>query len=368
MWTWCAIQGIEGILRITFSMRLSSKDPYPIAVSFQSDRLLGASVSENEDSEIGNLFIWGAPRFTACVLTGLWLSTSILIVPLDEVALYRRLGVYQKDTRGPGLHLILPFPLGESACVSVKQITTLPIGFDVDLKELLDLPLLWTQPHGTEYPMLVGNGTEIVVLNGLLRFKVKEDPVSVRKYLTTSESPTRLVRSLAYQAVQGELNQKSMDQILRTDRVAMEERILQRIEEELSQHDLGIELIDFGLLSVHPPVEVSESYLSVVEASIDAKGKVSQEIIDAERELLRCHKVSSDTIAEAKASQEKQLADVKQNIDKYQTWRDLHEYAPLIAKKQMYFESLIESVDRKPLVLLDSDLPSNTKVWVEEAN
>lgn len=314
---------------------------------------------------LASVAAWALPRLTIIVLLGLWLSTALVIVPLDEVALYRRMGHYQKQTLSPGLHFILPYPFGETACVNVKQTSMVPIGFDLDLARLNDTPMTWTQQHGNEHPMLVGNGTEIVVVNGLLRFKFKDDFASVFDSITASRSPSEIVRSLAHKAIFGQLNHLSMDRILKADRAALESRLLERTRALADAYNLGIEIVDFGLISIHPPVNVAPAYLKVVEASIKAEGLVSQEIIDAQRELLRCQKSVVDGNSDALAARQRQLADVAEKVSQYQTWRELYRHGPRLVQQQMFFESLEEALDRKPLVLMDANLPSTTKVWIE---
>ncbi|MBL9090559.1 MAG: hypothetical protein JNL96_05010 [Planctomycetaceae bacterium] len=298
-----------------------------------------------------------------------WLATGIAIVRTDQLGVYYRLGAVSNVPLEPGLHFTLPAPFGEVRRLSVKTIQATTIGFEANVDDLRSQPLLWTCPHGTaEYPLLVGTGAEIVVVNGLLRYKIAETPEGLLRYVSQSADPEAILRSLASQALLRELDGRSLDDAVGLERIQFAARIEQRIHGSLSILPLGIELVDFGVLSVHPPVEVAGPYLEVVSAQIDAESQINEARVNAQSELMRCESMSLSYVADALATASQRLTPLVDETRRFNASVELQSRNSEVVRRRLYCETLAKALERRSLVLVDDRLPDGVELLFGETS
>lgn len=298
-----------------------------------------------------------------------WLATGIAIVGTDQLGVYYRLGAVSHVPLEPGLHFTLPAPFGEVRRLSVKTIQATTIGFEANVDDLRSQPLLWTRPHGTaEYPLLVGTGAEIVVVNGLLRYKIAETPEGLLRYVSQSADPEAILRSLASQALLRELDGRSLDDAVGLERIQFAARIEQRIRDSLSISPLGIELVDFGVLSVHPPVEVAGPYLEVVSAQIDAESQINEARVNAQSELMRCESMSLSHVADTRATASQRLTPLVDETRRFNASVELQSRNSEVVRRRLYCETLAKALERRSLVLVDDRLPDGVELLFGETS
>lgn len=308
---------------------------------------------------------WRALGTLTIVLAGLgWVMTGLVIVRTHESAAYFRLGRLHPTPLMPGLHFVLPRPLGQVVYVPCNQVQTLAVGFRADIAELANLEFSWTRPHGrAEFPLIVGNGTELVALNGLVQFRVTTNPHAIRNFVVSSEDPRRILESLAHRVLTLETRTTSLDGILTDDRAEWNQRLLRRLASAADQLDLGVEILAFELVSVHPPIEVAAAYLDVVSARIDAERIVAETRAASVSEFRRCEMVSHTEIAEARGAAENRLSETEIELHEIESLSDADRIAPLVTRRRAYCDALSLELQRRPLTLIDAAIPPGTQVW-----
>ncbi len=116
-----------------------------------------------------------------------WGSTCLVIVELGQLGVREHFGRVTGEPLPPGLHFKLPWPCGRIRAYAVKTVHQVPIGFvegdqPVNYKE--PRALLWTRDHAKEeFALVLGGGTELVVVNALLYYKIAEDPRGFLDYV-----------------------------------------------------------------------------------------------------------------------------------------------------------------------------------------
>jgi len=132
------------------------------------------------------------PSLVAVVLL-FWGITCLSIVAVDELGIREsfgrirgelpwNLGTVSDDPLPPGLHLKFPWPFGRVRHYPVKKVFAMPIGFVPRAGH--QRAYLWTKVHAEEeFAMVLGNDAEVVAVNALVYYKIREDKEGFLQYV-----------------------------------------------------------------------------------------------------------------------------------------------------------------------------------------
>ena len=219
-----------------------------------------------------------------------WLSTGIVQVEANQEALVYRLGVLQEETLKPGIHFTLPAPFDTVEYYNTDTVNRITIGYDS--KATTDN--LWTQTHGTnEHMLLLGDGNELVSLNLRVEYRIKD----LHKYVSMSKSPESMISAYSYNLITQRVIRTDLQSLLAVDRNAFALNFKQDLIEALEKNDVGVEIVDVFMESIHPPLAVAEDGLSIAEKYQEV---ISREI-EAEELVRRANTAAAVTKADAEA-------------------------------------------------------------------
>jgi regulator of protease activity HflC (stomatin/prohibitin superfamily) len=225
------------------------------------------------------------------------LSTLVVVEP-GEKAVIERFGQFRGKDFGPGLHFKLPWPL-EQVQIVPGGIHDIVLGAHTEDGHLHDdeAVVLWTSEHaehGEEYDILVppphyaryrtaaatqpadggseveqqGGSVSVHLLRvvGILRYQVT-DPV---QYLYNYSDPNAVLLASMQEAFLRFAASRDSDQFMMAERQKINDDLLGELQQRIAAMDppLGVELVDAGLVGVHPPPDVAESYEQVGGAQL----------------------------------------------------------------------------------------------------
>jgi regulator of protease activity HflC (stomatin/prohibitin superfamily) len=382
MLLWLATVAVEAILRLLLAFAQRNELFAALACDFALRRIVRGepiaivSLSRLQGVDANNSVAANdsSRRWSAIVLGGflllavaLWGSTGLVAIAPHELGLYERQGQLLDEPLPPGLHLALPYPLSRVHRLPVKRVTIMPVGFVATESDLFCSPLLWTRPHGSEeYPLLVGTGAEAVIVNALVRCQIDARPAQLRQYITQAESPEQMLRSLAHRTLLAELRAVTLDDVLVSDRDGLRQRVELGLRRIVEQYELGLSIIDVGILSIHPPVEVSGAYADIVNARIDAEKSVAEATVFATSELIRCSMMSDSFAADAQAASSQRLATAVEDASRFRAFTDQFSRHPAIVRTRLLHDTLSTVLQQRPLMLIDVHLPKNVQLWLDD--
>lgn len=210
-------------------------------------------------------------------LTLLFLSSSIVVISPQEEALLERFGkpVPGKEVLQSGFHLKYPWPIDKVYRYPSREIHTLYVGFNDDVKRKLEREIiLWTRQHyKEEFNMLVAskdvttlldsNSDQAVPVNLLsvnipVQYRVKD----VKSWLLKNENSEALLNNAANREVIRYLINVDLEEIMAEGRLKAAEEIKVRIQKNVE--DLGVEITFVGLEGIHPPIKVADAWEAVI--------------------------------------------------------------------------------------------------------
>ncbi len=299
-----------------------------------------------------------------------WLSTCFVIVQPDQLALSEVFGRIQPEPLPPGLHMKYPWPLGNVRRVSVGEVRTLQIGFSqpVDEKAVVSdtaRSMLWTEPHANEFALVLGTQSELVAINAQIYFQVGQGVEQLTNYLVRYADPTQALEAIAYQVLREETENATLDQVLTENRQAFAQRIASKVSERSKEMQLGIEIVDISLLSLHPPVEAAEAYLDVSNAESDAQRLVIEAQGNAKAKLLSAEMESAALIAAAQKDAAIRIGLAGQEASHFAEASKAYRAAPDTYRTRLWFDTYEKALPGRQVYVIDSELKD---VLVTEPN
>ena len=224
-------------------------------------------------------------RLAAAIAALFWLTQNLVRIEPHEQALVTRFGRYQELLQ-PGLHWRWPQPFETVRREQVRLVRIVPIGYRQDrapAEVASDRPTTveWTNEHRAEgyrplaQESLVLTGDEVPVeLTADVHYRIRD----LKAYTFSAIDPETTLRALSENIVREIAAQVRLDGLLTDDRQRIERMVRQRIRDSTRQYALGVEVLDFTLLEIHPPRSVVPAYRDVA----DAMEQQQQQINEAE--------------------------------------------------------------------------------------
>jgi len=392
LWAWWKLQEAPRPMSLpaahTFVVRLFCSSANPVTSVFSVlDEALGIDIR----SSWALTFVRraAAPAGVSVLLLG-WLTTSLVMVDVDEQAIRERFGrATEHDVLGPGLHFVLPWPVERVRRVSTARVRTVTIGHEEDsLPEELLTALdpgdadgldeedalidaragdaesrLWAKQHADqEYTLLLGDGRDLITIDALVHYRVRD----ARAWLYGMQNPEAALRSLAYRAVMERIISQTLDDALGQDFAALAAELEGQIQAEADRHTLGVQVVDVTLGALHPPVGVAADYQGVVSAQIlrdtdriAAEAYRTGRLSEARREVLR-------DAASAGAFAAERRADAVGEARAFLGLRARVRTAEADYRFRRRMEAMAQNLEGRPVVILDHRLERDgMAIWMQ---
>ncbi len=175
----------------------------------------------------------------------LWIASGVYSVQPDEKAVLRTFGQYVSTTE-PGLRWHWPGPVGNTDIVAVTKTRRLELGFR-GIEEQAGI----FKEVPAEANMITGD-ENIVQAQAVIQYRIS-DP---KAYLFHVDDP-------------GETDRGNIDDILTTEKEAVQQEVLSKMRELNEAYETGIDVQQVLLQNVNPPAAVQDAFEDVVRARED---------------------------------------------------------------------------------------------------
>jgi regulator of protease activity HflC (stomatin/prohibitin superfamily) len=318
-----------------------------------------------------------AAALPAVVLTALfcWVLSGLVLIGLDRRGVYERLGA-PVGVLQPGLHLILPWPLGVARLVEFGAIHEIAIGSEsgVAAAEKADAEgppppsatRLWDQAHPGEISTLIASEAEghqsFQIVNADIRvlYRVGLSDTDAIRSATLVADPAALVGQIAGRRIVRQFAVRTLADILGTRRETMAENFRSDISADLAPYRSGIEIVGVAIEAVHPPAGAAVAYHEVQAAAVKARTSVAEAQGAAKAQAnetgQQVRQVSdSGQAAAAETVQAAQTERIRFGAD-----RAANAAGGGVFLLERYFADLVTGFAKAPLVILDDRLAGPT--------
>lgn len=216
------------------------------------------------------------------LLVALYATTCFSVVDVGEEGWLFTFGKVARDEAGrvivyePGLIVHLPYPFQSVRTEHPQQIRNLAFGFRPPAEGDADPLNVYNENEEA-----LDLGLEAQVMDGQeslvsLRFSVHYRLVDTYAYTMGFDDPERLIGGYACAAVRTVCAKRSTQDILVGHRRELEAASKRRLQNELNDLGIGVEIVQVMFVDVHAPPEVHFSFRDVASAAED---KHEQELV-----------------------------------------------------------------------------------------
>lgn len=364
IWVAVAVYCYEAVfLLFSFFLRwlkkeLSTAPVYTVPVPFLvgSDDDLSFVKYLEESTGITMRSLWSIklirhilPYTVIAVVMVFWLSTGLVKVESYQQGAVYRFGRLQEQTLSPGLHFVLPAPFDKVELYDTEIVNKVTIGYRSE--EAGDNT--WTAAHGgEEYKLLLGSGDEVVSINLRLEFKIS----NLHEYIKNSACAECVLEALAYELVTDRTISTDLDTLLSVDRAAFSNTFRDELTAKLESYHVGVEVVSVVLESIHPPVEIAETYQKLISAGIDAEryrlnaiGECATVIANAELTRTRTIEAARAAYFTKVAAANASVAEFMAAVEADNAYSDAYRY-------QKYLSAVSKAYGQAKIVIVGEDV------------
>ena len=209
--------------------------------------------------------------------------SGFYVVRPDEAGVIERFGRKSLPFRSPGLHYKLPWPIERLTRIRPHAVRVVEIGYRSDPRAAGSqgepASYEWNVAHRSgrfqsrlDESLLLTGDQNIIELNAAVHYDVQR----ADEYLFRQIDADATLREAAESVVHGIAATTPMDELLTTERRAIEERARIELQRRADKYQTGIRVIQFKLEDVHPSREVVGAFRDV-SAAFEEKNRIVNE-------------------------------------------------------------------------------------------
>ena len=273
------------------------------------------------------------PSAILAIIAVLFVASCIYKVePFEQAAVYRFGSLQETSIKGAGIHFKLPWPIEQAKIYEVERVQNMTIGYESN--DTMDN--MWTEAHSVEeYKLLTGNGNELVSVNIKLIYKIDD----LYTYLTKSANPEAILSSNAYEFMMNKTNSTDLNTILSVDRTSLSKELLAALNKYTKEYKVGLTVEEVIIESIHPPVELSDVYQSVVSADINKTTTITNAEAQAASLILNAEKDAKTAVVKARENQTTKVADANKEMTVYKAALEAYRKSPTAFKLSKYVDT-----------------------------
>jgi len=286
----------------------------------------------------------GPSRLAPRILVGLlavWLLSGVYLIPADQQAVVTRFGAVVEDRVMPGMHYDWPYPIGGVYKLRVRQLQRGVIG-----GESADGVLGRLEPLRSQF--LTGDQNIINV-----RTVVQYSVASPRDYLFRVRDAGRAI-AVAVEAELGrQIASRSVDEVLTTEKVAIQETVRQRAQRLLDSYGLGVALSTVNIEQVSAPPEAAEAFRDVASARADAARIVNEAQGYANDILPRARGEAQQLLEVAEAYKQRKVQQAFGDAARFTRLAQEYVRNPEVTRSRLYLETMEQILPRLRKTIVD---------------
>jgi regulator of protease activity HflC (stomatin/prohibitin superfamily) len=324
---------------------------------------------------------WALSYLSAAVLPAVlattllcWGLSGLKLVDLGERGVYERLGA-PVAVLGPGLHLLLPWPLGRLRPVEYDKIHAVAVGVDksgaADDDEQIDAEAtppasmnhLWETAQPTEAQYLVASqsgsqqGFQVVSAEIRVLYRTGLTDQDAKQAVYGAVDQEALVREAASRLLVRYFNSRTLDAVLGARRETLADELRSALARDVAARNAGIEIVAVTIEAIHPPLGAAAAYHAVQAAEIKAQVSVSDETGRARRMAGVAQQESRQLIDGAQATATEAVQNATGEAYRFSMDRRAYKEGPAFLLERSY-STLVGALKQTPLTIIDHRLSS----------
>jgi membrane protease subunit HflK len=277
--------------------------------------------------------VWGG-------LLLLWLLSGLYLVATDQQAVVTRFGKFQR-IEVPGLHYHLPYPVEQITKLKAEQLQAATIG-----GEPADGALGRTDPLRAQF--LTGD-QNIINVRAVVQYNVK----APMEYLFLSRDVAQTVTSAVESELGREIGSRSVDDVLTTEKIAIQEAVKQRAQKVLDEYNVGVAIYTVNIDRTAPPDEAKEAFADVAGARADAARIVNQAEGYSNDVVPRARGEAQQLLESAQGYKQRKINEAAGDASRFTQLSQEYSKAAAVTSHRLYIEAMEQILPKIKKTIID---------------
>lgn len=273
----------------------------------------------------------------------LWIVSGIFIVSADQQAVVTRFGAVTNPRVAPGIHYALPWPIDSVYKLKVHQLRRTVIG-----GEIPDAVLGRIQPASSEF---LSGDQNLLNVRVVAQYSVSEP----RDFLFATEDVDRVVKAVVESELARRIARTPVDDILTTDKIAIQNDVLKTAQHALNDYKPGVELSSINIENVTPPAEAADAFRGVAGARADANRLVNEAEGYANDLIPRAQGEAAQLAEQAQAYKDGKINRAAGDAARFNEVAVEYAKAPEVTAARAYVEAMEQILPKLKKLIVDSN-------------
>jgi regulator of protease activity HflC (stomatin/prohibitin superfamily) len=308
-----------------------------------------------------------------------WLITGVKLVDLGQRGVYERFGA-PVAVLGPGLHMLLPWPLGRLRPVEFGTLHSISVGtqdseatteqIDAEATPPASMNHLWETAQPTEVQYLVASQSggqqnfQVVTAEIQVVYRIGLTDTAALQAVYGAVDQEALVREAAGQLLVRYFNSRTVDAVLGARRETLAEELRAELTRTIAARKAGIEIVAVIIEAIHPPIGAAAAYHEVQAAEIKAEASISDETARAARAAGIAQQETNQLIDSAQATAVETVQTATGEAYRFAMDRRAAAVGPAFLLERSY-SSLVSALRQTPLTIIDHRLDAAQSPFVD---
>ncbi len=284
----------------------------------------------------------GKRRQVAAGLAAIWLATGIYVVPTEEQAVLTTFGALADNEVTPGVGWHFPWPVGRVYKLKVRELKRAFIGGEV-ADEANAIP---ADPVLSQF--LTGD-QNILNVRAVAQYSV----ANPAQYLFRSRDVERAVANAVEAALGRQVATRSVDDVLTTEKIAIQEEVRRRAQELVDRLGLGVALSTVNIRSVTPPAEAADAFRDVASARADSARIVNEAEGYANDILPRARGEAQQMLSSSQGYRVSKIQQAQGESARFERLASEYRRNPEVTRSRLFLETMEEVLPRLRKTIVD---------------
>ncbi|MCX4270233.1 MAG: FtsH protease activity modulator HflK [Lachnospiraceae bacterium] len=238
-----------------------------------------------------------------------------------------------------GLHFKIPF------IQEVHKVNTTIQGFAIGYN---------TNSNDSEEAesLMITSDYNFVNVDFFIEYRITE-PV---KAIYASENPELILKNIAQSCIRGVIANYDVDSVLTTGKTEIQSAIREKIINQLSIHDIGVQLVNITIQDSEPPTaEVMEAFKAVETAKQGKETAINNANKYRNEQLPEAEAKVDKILKDAEATKQQRINEANGQVARFNAMYDEYIKNPAVTRHRMFYEAMEEILPQMKIIINGND-------------
>ncbi len=200
--------------------------------------------------------------------------------------------------------------------------------------------------------IMITSDFNLLNIDFYLEYKVS-DPVA---YLFNTLNPEEILTNITLASIRTVVVNYTVDEAMTTGKSQIQSEIKALIAQELSEHNIGMQVVNITIQDSEPPTEAIIAAFKSVETAKQSADTAKNNALQYQNEQIPEAEAAADKIVQdAEAKKSARIAEAEGQVARFNAMYEQYELNPLITKQRMFYETIEEVLPELKVIITDGN-------------